>query len=121
MQTFQDRVLKRIADSLTYYGLEPSISFDWANTGLVYGHNPNAITPVVTIGFDFQPASYKLTITVGSRKIPSQLGRPDYFDFYYPEASAKTRFWNCLEAELKQLDETQTRKERETCPQKTKL
>lgn len=112
MQTFQDRVLKRIADVLCYYGYQRSIDYSFPNVGRLYGHNPNVIVPAVTIGFDFQSPGYTLRITIGTRQIPSQVGRPDYFDFYYENASVKTRFWNCLEAELKQLEAESIQKER---------
>ena len=105
IQSFQDRVLNKIDNFLKSAGLETSIAYDWSNTGNVYGHRAGWVRPKVTIGFNFQPETYTLTLTVRERRIPSQVGRAEYFDFYHQKATDKSRFWVCLDEELKKLEE----------------
>lgn len=103
MKSFQSRVLDKLEAEVAKFGLETSIQSDWGNTGTVLIHQPGSITPAALIRYDFQSSSYKLTITVGGRRVPSQFGRYDYFDFYHGDLQATTRFWPCLYEELAAL------------------
>lgn len=99
MQSFQARVLSKIAETAEAHGAEVSQSADYANTGSVNLHIAGMIAPAIVIGYDFQTSTYTMRITSRGVRIPSQIGRADYFDFHQNNASP-SRFWECLDAEL---------------------
>lgn len=97
MKSIQQRTLEQIEQRLTKAGYELAQKATWGNVGTVHiFSDASATTPVGSIGYDFQDGSYKLALTWRGKKIPSQEGRADYFDFYqrYDEPS---RFWPVLE------------------------
>lgn len=104
-QSFQQRVIDAIERRLHDYGLDTSIQAHWGNTGTIYGHLKGEIEPAIQVGYNFQHGSYNLTLTVGDIRIPSQVGRYDYFDFYHDPVTARTRFWGCLDDELAEIGE----------------
>lgn len=99
MQSFQARVLSKIAETAEAHGAEVSQSSDYSNTGRVNLHRRGAIAPAIVIDYDFQGSTYKLALTSQGVRIPSQPGRAGYFDFYQNNAT-HSRFWECLDAEL---------------------
>jgi hypothetical protein len=100
-QSFQDRMIQSITAKIEAAGFEVSTQADWGNTGSIYAHREGVIVPVITVGYNFQSGSYTLTLTAGDRRVPSQIGREGYFDFYHPTVTAKTLFDECLALELK--------------------
>lgn len=99
MQSFQARVLAKIAELAEARGAEVSQSPEYLNTGTINLHGAGVIAPAIVVGYDFQTATYTLTLTTGGQRIPSQLGRAGYFDFHQGNAYP-TRFWEALAAEL---------------------
>lgn len=100
-QSFQDRMIQSITAKIEAAGFEVSTQTDWGNTGSIYAHCKGEVTPIIMVGYNFQSGSYTLTLTAGDRRVPSQIGREDYFDFYHPTVTAKTLFDECLAHELK--------------------
>jgi len=103
IQSFQSRTLDAIAAKIETYSLEVSEAHAWGNIGNLFVHRKGVVTPVMTIHYNFQSHAYTLSITVGTRKVPSQVGRSDYFDFHHDPVTSSTRFWECLESELGKL------------------
>ena len=99
MQDIQDRILARIEAVAADAGLETSRRSAWANTGTVFFLRPGGVVPVGETAYSFQDGVYELTLTWGGRKVPSQVGRYDYFKFYQPY-SKPSRYWELLDAEL---------------------
>lgn len=108
MITAQERILGAIENELLQLGYECAIQKVYGNVGTVYIYLPRVSTTsvntiaVASINFDFQDGTYKLSLTVSGKKIPSQPGRADYFEFYqrYDQHSA---FWSALEMNLPKL------------------
>ncbi len=101
MKSFQQRTLESIERMAEDFGLECTQSASYGNAGQVNLHIPDSHVPLGFIAYDFQSSTYKLSITINGRKIPSQVGRADYFDFYQ-DNDKPTRFWHALEHELTQ-------------------
>jgi hypothetical protein len=99
MQSFQSRLLAKIAAQAEAHGAEVSQSSDFSNVGRVNLHQHGEIVPAIVVGFDVQPSTYKLTLTVRGERVPSQVGRAGYFDFFQAIAN-ESRFWECYAAAL---------------------
>lgn len=96
MQTMQDRILNLIEKQLADRGYASAVNFSLSNVGDVYIFaSPEHTLPIGQINFDFQDYGYKVDLTVKDQRIPSQIGRADYFDFYQ-KYSEPTRFWEVL-------------------------
>ena len=123
IQSFQDRTLDHIAGIITAYSdqnrskreasaLEVSIRFDYSNRGFIYVHWAGDVgEPLIEIGFDFQSGYQVYSLTVLGEKIPSQVGRPDYFPFYDGRFSTQkyehSRFWGLLNDALIEVTEAE--------------
>lgn len=80
----------------------------WANTGSLSIQHPEAIQELAGIGYDFQDTWGTMTfsITVKDQRLPSQPGRPDYFDFRinYTDGEGFQQFRNRLQQALSTLN-----------------
>lgn len=97
MKTAQQRIIEQIENAIgADFGLSCAQVSAYSNTGsiLIYS-NEDATTAFGSVAYDFQSSTYKLSITLRGRKIASQIGRADYFDFYQ-EYEQATRFWDAL-------------------------
>jgi hypothetical protein len=99
MQSAQQRILDAIERLANDHGIECAKSSDFANTGQVHLYQPGQTAAFGSVGFNFQTASYTLNLTVNGRKVPSQPGRSDYFDFYQ-SYQAPSAFWDTLKREM---------------------
>jgi hypothetical protein len=102
MQSAQSRILEMIEQRIVAKGYEVASSFNYSNLGTVRIYRPGTPIECGSITFDFQDATYSLSICFAGRRIPSQPGREDYFTFYQ-SYSAQTRFWDALDANLPKL------------------
>lgn len=102
MQSAQSRILSIIEAAVTTKGYEVAQSAAYANTGAIRIYKPASHIEFANIGYDFQDGTYTLRLTVQGSKIPSQPGRPDYFDFYQSYGD-ESRFWSTLESRLPNL------------------
>lgn len=96
--------LKALAESL---GLEVIDRPQWANNGSLSIQFPDEIGELASVGYDFQDTwgTMTFTLTVKGKRLPSQPGRPDYFDFYiqYTAADDFRYFRNRLQQALSTL------------------
>lgn len=79
----QHKVLANLKALIESTGLEALDRPQWANTGSLSIQRPKEIKELASVRYDFQDTwgTITFTITVGDRPVPSQPGRPDYFDF----------------------------------------
>lgn len=85
--------------------LEAIIIPNFSNTGKLSIQYKDKVGELASINYDFQRDTMTFSIVVGGKKIPSQLGRSDYFDFYmnHNEISDYERFKNSMIINLKGL------------------
>ena len=96
IETVSERIIGKIKQKLESRGYEIALKSTWANVGRIFIYrNVDIARAYAEISYDFQAETYTLTLTVNNKRIPSQIGRDDYFEFYqkYSEGS---EFWNAL-------------------------
>jgi hypothetical protein len=86
MSALQKKILGIIMDKITEHGFEAINKAQWANTGDVHVTLPGKFGTLAKVDYDFQDSNLSLAIykTVDGRAVgvPSQPGRPDYFNHY---------------------------------------
>lgn len=96
METQQQRILRILRAKLEGLGYVLAQQSTFANRGTVFIYiGDEATIPHGEIRYDFQSSNYTMTITVAGRKIPSQPGRNDYFD-WYQAYTEPTTFWDAI-------------------------
>lgn len=77
MKNMDDKVLNDLI------GIIEDAGFETINHwGRIHIQPSDDIKDVAVLGYDFQKDDMRFTLTVLGRKIPSQPGRSDYFDFW---------------------------------------
>jgi hypothetical protein len=101
----QEKVLDDLAALIIQYGFEPIKQASYGNVGFISVQLPNEVGSLASVNYNFQTGTMNFSVTVDKRKVPSQPGRADYFDFYMDhDARAEYRnFRAVLEAELQAL------------------
>lgn len=82
MRSMQTKVLAKFQEIITQHGFEPVQRAQFANTGLVSVEREDTLGSLMQVRYDFQDTTATFSMKVGEKKIPSQPGRLDYFDFY---------------------------------------
>jgi hypothetical protein len=80
----QKKVLNHLTKVITSAGFEAINCRNFANTGHISIQHEDRIGELASVSYDFQSSWSTMTfsITIGNKRIPSQRGRDNYFDFY---------------------------------------
>ncbi len=106
-RTMQSKVLNDIIKSIveTNNDLEVIQVPNWANTGkLSIQHNEN-VGEFGDVYYNFQNDTMTFSITINRKKITSQVGRDNYFDFYmrHTDVDCYKKFKNRLIESVKMI------------------
>ena len=100
IETVSERIIRKIQEKLESRGYEIALKSTFVNMGRLYIYTPkDTVKAFAEIGYDFQAENYTLTLTVNGKKISSQPGRSDYFDFYQAYFD-ESLFWDKLRINL---------------------
>lgn len=103
----QQKVLADLKALIESFGLEALDRPQWANTGSLSIQHPEEIGELASISYNFQDTWGTMTfsLTVNGKLLPSQPGRPDYFDFHlnYTDGAGFHQFRNRLQQTLPSL------------------
>ena len=102
LKSFQEMAIEKIVKMAEDHHFTCSQSSDWSNVGTINIHQPNNITPIGQVYYNFQPGTYTLSMRMRSRTVLSQPGRADYYDFHFKNDKAST-FWDAFGHELTKL------------------
>jgi hypothetical protein len=106
MASIQDKITNDICNTFEKYGFDPVTVKSCSNVGYWSIQRPDSLDEYGRVNFDFQGSYNIFRITIGDRKIESQPGRADYFDFHI-KTSENDRYQNfkkVLDAELFELN-----------------
>lgn len=102
MKSAQAHILGMVEERIEKRNLVAIQAAAFSNTGSILIYRQLGKQALGSIHYDFQADAYKLSITVAGRRIPSQIGRAGYFDFYQ-KYDEPTRFWDALAEALAEM------------------
>ena len=105
MLSIQEKITADIKKKFNHYGFEPVTVKNVSNIGYWSIQRPDDLHEYGRVGFDFQGSYNNFTITINGRKIESQPGRGDYFQFLIKTSDNDEyrRFTAILDEELFEL------------------
>jgi hypothetical protein len=104
MPSIQDKITTDIHNTFEKYGFEPVTVKSVSNMGYWSIQRPDDLTEYGRVGFNFQGSYNIFSIKIGDRKIESQPGRADYFDFHI-NTSENDKYQNFKEVLANELFE----------------
>ena len=114
MRNMQSKVLAKFSEVIEARGFEPVQKAQFANMGIISVEHPDKLGSIMQVRYEFQDTSATFSMSVGTKKIPSQPGRADYFDFYirYDQPAQFEYFISQLDWQLRLLQPQPVKKRR---------
>ena len=102
MASIQEKITNDICNTIEQHGFDPVTVKNCSNMGYWSIQRPDSLDEYGRVHFDFQGSYNIFKITIGDRKIESQPGREDYFDFHIKTSdnTAYRNFTAVLDEEL---------------------
>jgi hypothetical protein len=108
MKSIQTKLTETIFQLFEDNGFELINVSKLSNLGYWSIQKSNSLKELGAIGYEFQDSYNMFTITIGGRRVPSQVGRDDYFTFHIQTSDNQTlqTFLNNLQKEIEFLKES---------------